>query len=225
GGAGLRLARGAGASCVAIENVGLERSRSSRTSRAPHLLPELSGTVSLGDERLLPTRLGLSIRAVERLLASRGSPASKRSWVRTSLLLWTVGAAPAGRVLCDELERPLRRDRTHAPAQRQKSRARRLKASEFLHRNDSGSQRARLPGVRRASAPVRGCRTNQTACTNLTMAEFADVVRAAQSARTGPSRPKWFTPKPSPCGKPTKSRPRRWFVRHRPGRLAPLPLR
>ena len=41
------------------------------------------------------------IRAVERLLASRGSPASKRSWVRTSLLLRTVGAAPAGRVLCD----------------------------------------------------------------------------------------------------------------------------
>src|ERR1019366_9719253 len=61
-----------------------------------------------------------------------------------------------------------------------------------------------------------GCRTNQTACTNLTMAEFADVVRAAQSARAGPSRPKWFTPKPSPCGKPTKSRPRRWFVRQPP---------
>ena len=36
----------------------MERSRSSRTSRAPHLLPELSGTVCLGDERLLPTRLG-----------------------------------------------------------------------------------------------------------------------------------------------------------------------
>src|ERR1019366_5939109 len=58
-----------------------------------------------------------------------------------------------------------------------------------------------------------GCRTNQTACTNLTMAAFADLVRAAQSARAGPSRPKRFTPKPSPCGKPTKSRPRRWFVR------------
>jgi hypothetical protein len=36
----------------------LEGSRSSRTSPAPHLLPELSGTVCLGDQRLLPTRLG-----------------------------------------------------------------------------------------------------------------------------------------------------------------------
>jgi hypothetical protein len=38
-------------------------------------------------------------------------------------------------------------------------------------------------------------------------------MRAAQAARAGPSRPKWFTPKPSPCGKPTRSRARRWFVR------------
>ena len=60
---------------------------------------------------------GLSIRAAERLLASCGSPASKRSWVRTSLLLWIVGAAPAGRALRDSSERPGRADRTHAFAQ------------------------------------------------------------------------------------------------------------
>ena len=79
-----------------------------------------------------------------------------------------------------------------------------------------GASRSRRSDRRPESqtpALPRGCRTNQTACTNLTMAAFADLVRAAQSARAGPSRPKWFTPKPSPCGKPTKSRPRRWFVR------------
>src|ERR1019366_8163218 len=66
------------------------------------------------------------------------------------------------------------------------------------------------------AALAGGGRTNQTACTNLTTPVFADLVRAAQAARAGPSRPKWFTPKPSPCGKPTKSRPRRWFVRQPP---------
>jgi hypothetical protein len=48
------------------------------------------------------------------------------------------------------------------------------------------------------------------------MAVFADLVRDAQAARAGPSRTKWFNSKPSPCGKPTKSRPRRWFVRQPP---------
>jgi hypothetical protein len=45
---------------------------------------------------------------------------------------------------------------------------------------------------------------------------FADLVRAAQAAQAGPSRPKWLTPKPSPCSKRTKSRARRWFVRQPP---------
>ena len=72
-----------------------------------------------------------------------------------------------------------------------------------------------------ALASGGGCRTNQTACTNLTTPVFADLVRAAQAAREGPSRPKWFTPKPSPCGKPTRSRARRWFVRQ-PRRFAGL---
>jgi hypothetical protein len=49
---------------------------------------------------------------------------------------------------------------------------------------------ARLP----AAASRRGCRANQTPCPNLTRAVFADLVRAAQAARHGPPRPKWFTP-------------------------------
>jgi hypothetical protein len=64
-----------------------------------------------------------------------------------------------------------------------------------------------------AAPSRRGCRTNQTACTNLTMAVFADLVRAAQAAQAGPSRRKWFTPESSPCRRRTKSRARRWFVR------------
>jgi hypothetical protein len=49
---------------------GLNGSRSSRTSRAPRWLPELSGTVSLGDERLRPTEARVSrSEAAERLLA------------------------------------------------------------------------------------------------------------------------------------------------------------
>jgi hypothetical protein len=79
------------------------------------------------------------IRAVERLLASRGSPASKRSWVRTSLLLWTVGAAPAGRVLC------------HAP-ERQGRRIRRSLSSPRLARPDARNQR--IGGV--GSPPLVG---------------------------------------------------------------------
>jgi hypothetical protein len=59
----------------------------------------------------------------------------------------------------------------------------------------------------------RGCRTNQTGCTNLTTADFADVLRAAQAARAGPPQRKWFTPESSPCGRRTKSRDTRWFVR------------
>ena len=86
-----------------------------------------------------------------------------------------------------------------------------------------GASRSRRSDRRPESqtpALPRGCRTNQTACTNLTMAVFADLVRAAQAARAGPSRTKWFNPKPSPCGKPTKSRPRRWFVRQPPANAA-----
>ena len=74
--------------------------------------------------------------------------------------------------------------------------------------------------VRRQQGPTppwpRGCRTNQTGCTNLTTADFADVVRAAQAARAGPPQRKWFTPESSPCGRRTKSRDTRWFVRQPP---------
>jgi hypothetical protein len=59
----------------------------------------------------------------------------------------------------------------------------------------------------------RGCRTNQTGCTNLTTADFADVVRAAQAGRAGPPRRKRFTPESSPCRRCTKSRDTRWFTR------------
>ena len=57
-----------------------ERSRSSRTSRAPHLLPELSGTVCLGDERLLPTRLG-SVNPRRRALAGVARLAGEQALV------------------------------------------------------------------------------------------------------------------------------------------------
>src|ERR1035437_1519374 len=60
---------------------------------------------------------------------------------------------------------------------------------------------------------VGGCRTNQTGCTNLTTADFADPVRAAQAGRAGPPRRKWFTPESLPCRRRTKSRDTRWFVR------------
>src|ERR1019366_958753 len=56
-----------------------------------------------------------------------------------------------------------------------------------------------------SSAQLGGCRTNQTGCTNLTTANFADLVRAAQPGRAGPRRRKWFTPESSPCRKRTKS--------------------
>src|ERR1019366_8522993 len=49
-----------------------------------------------------------------------------------------------------------------------------------------------------AAAFDGGCRTNQTGCTNLTTANFADLVRAAQVGRAGPPRRKWFTPESSP---------------------------
>lgn len=51
--------------------------------------------------------------AWERSRSSRTSPAPH------SLLLWIVGAAPAGRALRHSSERPGRADRTHAPAQKQ----------------------------------------------------------------------------------------------------------
>jgi hypothetical protein len=57
-----------------------ERSRSSRTSPAPHLLPELSGAVSLGDERLLPTRLG-SVDPRRRALAGVARLAGEQALV------------------------------------------------------------------------------------------------------------------------------------------------
>ena len=60
---------------------------------------------------------------------------------------------------------------------------------------------------------ARGCRTNQTGCTNLTTADFADLVRAAQAGRAGPPRRKRFTPESSPCRRCTKSRDTRWFTR------------
>ncbi len=59
-----------------------------------------------------------------------------------------------------------------------------------------------------ATASVRGSRTNQTPCTILTTAVFADLVRAAQSARAGPPRLKRLAPESSPCRKRTKSRDR-----------------
>ena len=61
-------------------------------------------------------------------------------------------------------------------------------------------------------APDR-CRTNQTACTNLTTAVFGDLVRAPQAARAGPPRLKRLTPESSPCRNRTKSRDSGWFVR------------
>jgi hypothetical protein len=98
----------------------MERSRSSRTSRAPRSLPRAERNCQPGRRANCSRQgSGLSIRAAERLLASCGSPASKRSWVRTSLLLWIVGAAPAGRALRHSSERPGRADRTHAPAHEQ----------------------------------------------------------------------------------------------------------
>jgi hypothetical protein len=98
----------------------LERSRSSRTSRAPRSLPRAERNCQPGRRANCSRQgSGLSIRAAERLLASCGSPASKRSWVRTSLLIWIVGAAPAGRALRHSSERPGRADRTHAPAHTQ----------------------------------------------------------------------------------------------------------
>jgi hypothetical protein len=77
-------------------------------------VPELSGTVSLGDERTATdeARICQSDTTV-RLLAPYGSPASKRSWVRTSLLLWMVGAGPAGRAHCRARRRPSDRDRAN----------------------------------------------------------------------------------------------------------------
>ena len=64
-----------------------------------------------------------------------------------------------------------------------------------------------------STACRRGCRTNQTGCTNLTTADFADLVRAAQAGRAGPPRRKRFTPESSPCRRCKKSRDTRWFTR------------
>jgi hypothetical protein len=64
----------------------------------------------------------------------------------------------------------------------------------------------------------RGCRTNQTACTNLIRAVFADLVRAPQAGRAGRRRRKGLTPESSPCRKRTRSRDPRWFVRQPPER-------
>jgi hypothetical protein len=93
-------------------------------------------------------------------------------------------------------------------------------ASDHERRHLSTVLRCRHPGealgpaARLAAAPsTRGCRTNQTGCTNLTTADFADLVRAAQAGRAGPPRRKWFTPESAPCRRRTKSRDTRWFVR------------
>jgi hypothetical protein len=59
---------------------------------------------------------------------------------------------------------------------------------------DSASQPPPDGAEDRTSAFPGGCRTNQTRCTNRTMAVLADLVRTAQVARAGPPRPKWFTP-------------------------------
>ena len=75
-----------------------------------------------------------------------------------------------------------------------------------------------------AIAASRGCRINQTPCTNLTTAIFADLVRGAQPAEAGSPRPKCCAPKSRPCGKRTRSRRRRWFVRQ-PRDIAIVPMR
>ena len=49
---------------------------------------------------------------------------------------------------------------------------------------------SRLPASAVTTAPPRGCRTNHTGCTNLTMVDFADLVREAQARRAGPPRRK-----------------------------------
>jgi hypothetical protein len=64
-----------------------------------------------------------------------------------------------------------------------------------------------------ASASERGCRTNQTGCTNLTTGDFVELVRGAQAGRAGPPRRKWFTPESSPCHRRIKSPATPWFVR------------
>ena len=69
----------------------------------------------------------------------------------------------------------------------------------------SSSQTRRLGNATSSTAGCRrGRRTNQTPCTNLTTAVFADLVTAAQSARAGPPRLKRLSPESSPCRKRTK---------------------
>ena len=74
------------------------------------------------------------------------------------------------------------------------------------------------PANAKTAARLGGRRTNQTPCTNLTTAVFADLVRAAQSTRASPPRLKRLAPESSPCRKRARSRDPRWFVR-RPPRL------
>jgi hypothetical protein len=136
----------------------MERSRSSRTSRAPRSLPRAERNCQPGRRANCSRQgSGLSIRAAERLLASCGSPASKRSWVRTSLLLWIVGAAPAGRALRDSSERPGRADRTHALAQEDASAPIGGRTTGFNRKEAwSAGRTARSPSPKRERpSPVR----------------------------------------------------------------------
>ena len=72
-----------------------------------------------------------------------------------------------------------------------------------------------------SAASASGRRTNQTGCTNLTTANFADLVRAAQAGRAGSPRPKWLPPESSPCRRHTKGRETRCFARQPPREARP----
>ena len=72
-------------------------------------------------------------------------------------------------------------------------------------RDVSGCRQDRA-GAGRAPAFGRGCRTNQSRCTKVTTAFFADVTGAPQAAEPDSPRPKRLPPKSSLCRGCTKSR-------------------
>ena len=106
-------------------------------------------------------------------------------------------------------QRGVRGRRRHSAWHQHQASARAL--GSLLQSARRGASRRQVEATQ-ACAMERGRRTNQTPCTNLTTAVFADLVRAAQAARGGPPRLKRLAPESSPCRKRTKSRDPRWFV-------------
>jgi hypothetical protein len=71
----------------------------------------------------------------------------------------------------------------------------RLRVSQGLSDDPLPTQTFGSTTEESASASRRGCRTNQTGCTNDTRAVLADLARTAQAARAGPPRSEMVHPR------------------------------